>query len=332
MPRSPIRGQSSHPSSNKGEADGHRGVGVSPCPSPPWPSPQRRRRRREHRSSGYGGARHGRLRRRPRPPKRRPPKHRPPEAPAAAAFQVPTDNCPPEATTALADGEPIKLAFIGSRPAWPAFGVIAQGMNVLRQANGRQSRASQVEVITKDDACTTRPSPPGRPGSHRGDQVLRRLPDRRTSLAPPATCRRLRPAGAGRHGLPQLGRSRQLPRRGIPSYTVEANVWTEFIKEKFPDATKVALLTFNNDFGKTYGEALNELLGGRPEIVADVAHEPTARPVQRGRSCWRRAGHHHRRHHVDVHRLMTGPPGRVHRPDHQLVHLPGHRAVHGPGR
>jgi len=38
---------------------------------------------------------------------------------------------------------------------------------------------------------------------------------------------------------------------GIPSYTVEAKVWVEFIKQKFPDAKKVAILSFNNDFGKT---------------------------------------------------------------------------------
>ena len=57
----------------------------------------------------------------------------------------------------------------------------------------------------------------------------------------------------------------------------ESNVWTEFLKEKFPDAKKVALLTFNNDFGKTYKEALAELLPAAGfEIVADVVHEPTS--------------------------------------------------------
>ena len=61
------------------------------------------------------------------------------------------------------------------------------------------------------------------------------------------------------------------------SYRVESNVWAEFIKEKFPDATKVALLTFNNDFGKTYKTALEELLPAAGlEIVADVVHEPTS--------------------------------------------------------
>ena len=58
---------------------------------------------------------------------------------------------------------------------------------------------------------------------------------------------------------------------------VESNIWSQFIPEKFPDATKVALLTFNNDFGKTYQTALNELLPAAGlEIVADVVHEPTS--------------------------------------------------------
>ena len=61
------------------------------------------------------------------------------------------------------------------------------------------------------------------------------------------------------------------------SYGVESNVWAEFIKEKFPDATKVALLTFNNDFGKTYKTALEELLPAAGlELVANVVHEPTS--------------------------------------------------------
>ena len=64
---------------------------------------------------------------------------------------------------------------------------------------------------------------------------------------------------------------------GIPSYSVEAAVWADFIGETFPDATKVALLTFNNDFGKSYQTSLQELLPEAGlEIVADVVHEPTS--------------------------------------------------------
>ena len=208
------------------------------------------------------------------------------DAPAAAAFQVPTDACPPEATTALADGEPIKLAFIGPQTGpLAAFGVIGQGMKVyfdkLNADGGIEGHP--VEVITKDDAYDPAKSAPavqeatrGRPGVRLG------LPDRHAERRrhPAALRRRLRAAGSGRHGLPELGRSCQLPVDHGRHPVVHGRSRTcgrEFIKEKFPDATKVALLTFNNDFGKTYKEALAELLPAAGlEIVADVVHEPTS--------------------------------------------------------
>jgi ABC-type branched-subunit amino acid transport system substrate-binding protein len=207
------------------------------------------------------------------------------EAPAAAAFQVPTENCPPEATTALADGEPIKLAFIGPQTGpLAAFGVIAQGMNVyfdkLNEAGGVEGH--QVEVITKDDAYDPAKSAPAVQEAIEGDQVFASVFQIGTPNV--AGTRQLYadacvPQALVGTGFPNWGDPANFPWTlgGIPSYTVEANVWTEFIKEKFPDATKVALLTFNNDFGKTYKEALNELLPAAGlEIVADVVHEPTS--------------------------------------------------------
>jgi ABC-type branched-subunit amino acid transport system substrate-binding protein len=80
-------------------------------------------------------------------------------------------------------------------------------------------------------------------------------------------------------GFPNWGDPENYPWTlgGIPSYVVESNIWAQFIPEKFPDATKVALLTFNNDFGKVYQTTLNELLPAAGlEIVADIIHEPTS--------------------------------------------------------
>ena len=76
-----------------------------------------------------------------------------------------------------------------------------------------------------------------------------------------------------------MGRPENFPwtTGGIPSYTVEAKVWVEFIKQKFPDAKKVAILSFNNDFGKTYKTTLDQALPAAGyTIVADVAHEATS--------------------------------------------------------
>jgi ABC-type branched-subunit amino acid transport system substrate-binding protein len=207
------------------------------------------------------------------------------EAPAAAAFQVPTDNCPPEATTALADGEPIKLAFIGPQTGpLAAFGVIGQGMKVyfdkLNAEGGIEGHP--VEVIAKDDAYDPAKSAPAVQEALEGDQVFASVFQIGTPNV--AGTRQLYadacvPQALVGTGFPNWGDPANFPwtTGGIMSYTVESNVWTEFLKEKFPDATKVALLTFNNDFGKTYKESLNELLPAAGyEIVADVVHEPTS--------------------------------------------------------
>jgi ABC-type branched-subunit amino acid transport system substrate-binding protein len=207
------------------------------------------------------------------------------DAPAAETFQVPTDNCPPEATTALADGEPIKLAFIGPQTGpLAAFGVIAQGMKVyFDKLNAEGGIAGHpVEVITKDDAYDPAKSAPAVQEAIEGDQVFASVFQVGTPNV--AGTRQLYadacvPQALVGTGFPNWGDPANFPWTlgGIPSYTVESNVWTEFIKEKFPDATKVALLTFNNDFGKTYQAALNELLPAAGlEVVADVVHEPTS--------------------------------------------------------
>ncbi len=214
-------------------------------------------------------------------------------APAAPAFQVPTDACPPEATTALADGEPIKLAFVGPQTGpLAAFGVIGQGMKVffdkLNAGGGRRRRPSC------RDHHQGRRLRPGQVGARR---CRRRWRATRSSPRCSRSARPTWPAPASSTPTPACPRRWSAPASptgvirqnfpwtlgGIPSYTVESNVWTEFIKEKFPDATKVALLTFNNDFGKTYKTALEELLPaaglgdrGQRGPRADLG------PVQRG--------------------------------------------------
>ena len=79
-------------------------------------------------------------------------------------------------------------------------------------------------------------------------------------------------------GFPNWGDPQNYPWTlgGIPSYSVESDVWIEFIQEKFPDATRLALLSFNNDFGKVYQTEINRLAPEAGlEVVADVLHEGT---------------------------------------------------------
>jgi branched-chain amino acid transport system substrate-binding protein len=204
---------------------------------------------------------------------------------AAEAFQVPTDNCPPETTEPLADGEPLKLAFIGPQTGpLAAFGVIGQGMNIyfdkLNEAGGIAGHP--VELVVKDDAYDPARSGPAVQEALEGDQVFASVFQIGTPNV--AGTRDLYAAACVPQalvgtGFPNWGDPANYPWTlgGIPSYTVESTVWIEFIKEKFPDATKIGLISFNNDFGKVYQSEINRLAPEADlEVVADILHEPTS--------------------------------------------------------
>jgi branched-chain amino acid transport system substrate-binding protein len=205
---------------------------------------------------------------------------------AAEAFKVPTDNCPADATEPLAEGEPIKLAFIGPQTGpLAAFGVIGQGMTVyFDKLNAEEGGIDghQVEVIAKDDAYDPAKSPAAVQEAIEGDKVFASVFQIGTPNV--GATRQLYadacvPQALVGTGFPAWGDPQHWPwtTGGIPSYSVESNVWVEFIKQKFPDAKKVAILTFNNDFGKAYKTALDKSLPEAGyEIVADVAHEATS--------------------------------------------------------
>jgi ABC-type branched-subunit amino acid transport system substrate-binding protein len=206
--------------------------------------------------------------------------------PAETAFKVPTDNCPADATEALAAGAPIKLGFIGPQTGpLAAFGVIAQGMKVyFDKINKEQGGVDghQIEVITKDDAYDPSKSAPAVQEALQGDKIFASVFQIGTPNV--AGTRQLYadacvPQALVGSGFPAWGDPNHFPwtTGGIPSYTVEAKVWVQFIKQKFPDAKKVAILTFNNDFGKSYKTTLDKALPDAGyEIVADVAHEATS--------------------------------------------------------
>jgi branched-chain amino acid transport system substrate-binding protein len=206
--------------------------------------------------------------------------------PAPAAFAVPTDNCPADTTEAVADGAPVKIGFIGPQTGpLAAFGVIGQGMKVyFDKINTEQGGVDghQIEVVTKDDAYDPAKSAPAVQEALEGDKIFASVFQVGTPNV--AGTRQLHadacvPQALVGTGFPAWGDPQNFPwtTGGIPSYTVEAKVWVEFIKQKFPDAKKVAILTFNNDFGKSYKTTLDAALPDAGyEIVADVAHEATS--------------------------------------------------------
>ena len=237
-------------------------------------------------------------------------------------FTVPTENCPASATEALPDGEPIKIAFIGPQTGpLAAFGVIGQGMQVyfdkINEEGGIDGH--NLELVTKDDAYDPARSGPAVQEAIEGDGIFASVFQVGTPNV--AGTRQLHadacvPQALVGTGFPNWGDPANWPwtTGGIPSYTVESAIWTDFIKEKFPEATKVAILSFNNDFGKTYQAALQQLLPEAGlEIVADIVHEPTSDLSNEVTQLLASGpGRDHRRHHVDVlHQPDDSWPARV---------------------
>jgi branched-chain amino acid transport system substrate-binding protein len=63
-------------------------------------------------------------------------------------------------------------------------------------------------------------------------------------------------------------------------YASEAGLWAEWLKKEHPDKTKVAALTFNNDFGKSYVSGFNHFIKDSDiQVVDQEFHEPTAPDV-----------------------------------------------------
>jgi branched-chain amino acid transport system substrate-binding protein len=60
-------------------------------------------------------------------------------------------------------------------------------------------------------------------------------------------------------------------------YFTEASLWAEWLKTKFPNGVKVASITFNNDFGKSYLKGFKHAIQGtKIQLVGDFQHDPTA--------------------------------------------------------
>jgi branched-chain amino acid transport system substrate-binding protein len=60
-------------------------------------------------------------------------------------------------------------------------------------------------------------------------------------------------------------------------YTTEAVLWAQWVKDAFPSGAKVAAITYNNDFGKSYDKGFKQAIKGTNiELVASELHESTA--------------------------------------------------------
>ena len=127
----------------------------------------------------------------------------------------------------------------------------------------------RLELVTKDDAYDPARSAPAVQEAIEGDQIFASVFQVGTPNV--GGTRQIHadacvPQALVGTGFPAWGDPQNFPwtTGGIPAYNVESAVWIEFIKEKFPDATKIALLSFNNDFGKVYQTEINALARRRP--------------------------------------------------------------------
>jgi branched-chain amino acid transport system substrate-binding protein len=60
-------------------------------------------------------------------------------------------------------------------------------------------------------------------------------------------------------------------------YFTAASIWAEWLKQKYPNGVKVASITFNSDFGKSYLNGFRHAIKGTNiELVGDFPHDPTA--------------------------------------------------------
>ncbi len=83
-------------------------------------------------------------------------------------------------------------------------------------------------------------------------------------------------------GFPAWGDPKKYPWTigGLLAYNTEADMWCTYISEEIGEGTKVAGLFMDNDFGKSYQEAVQKCAeDGKIELVKEVTHDPAAPDV-----------------------------------------------------
>jgi ABC-type branched-subunit amino acid transport system substrate-binding protein len=202
-------------------------------------------------------------------------------------LQVDAASCPPEATTALADGEDIVIGItVPLTGPLAAFGAIPQGMTVyfdkVNAAGGVDGH--NVVLISKDDAYDPNKTPPLVTELIEQDKMMASLLQVGTPNV--AATRALYEESCTPQlyvgtGFPAWGDPTAHPwtMGGILAYNTEAVMWADFLAEEKPGAT-VAQLVFNNDFGKAYQTTFEAIAPEKGlEVVETQLHEGTATAI-----------------------------------------------------
>ena len=165
-----------------------------------------------------------------------------------------------------------------------AFGVIAQGLKVqaekVNAAGGIDGH--KVEIVPKDDAYDPNKSPAAVTELIEKDKIAGSIYQVGTPNV--AATRSLyeescTPQMFVGTGFPAFGDPKNHPWTvggGALGYNTEAVMWGEFIAKNKPGA-KIAQLTYNNDFGKSYSTAMEQVAKDKGfTIVESKLHEGTA--------------------------------------------------------
>ena len=206
--------------------------------------------------------------------------------PMEEAYAIADDRvakCPAEATAPLADGDPIKVAFVGPQTGPLAgFGLIAKGLQpVIDEANAAGGiDGHQIELIVKDDAYDAARTTTAVQELLEKDKITMSLLQVGTPNVASVrqqyedTCT---PQAFVGTGFPAWGDPANFPFTvgGILAYNTEAKIWDKFISENYPEAT-VGVLTYNNDFGKAYSTTIEGEADEYGFDVTNVFHEATS--------------------------------------------------------
>lgn len=199
-------------------------------------------------------------------------------------FAVDTTTCPDAATTALADGEPIRVGL-----SYPLSGALASAGEVgygvltyLEKINAEEGGVNghPIEVTLLDDAYE-----PGRAVTNvtqliGAENVM--LVNQAGSPLSAGTRPLLEEACVPQLWLPVAGAEFADPLNHpwttpmlLPA-TVEVGIWLQYLTEEFPDGGTVVPIAFDNDFGRGYVSALTAAAEGTNfELLEPVYHEAT---------------------------------------------------------
>ncbi|MFC4783994.1 ABC transporter substrate-binding protein [Nocardioides sp. MAHUQ-72] len=201
---------------------------------------------------------------------------------ASGAFEVSTKSCPPDATTALGDGDPIKIGTV-----WPLSGpyaalgepIVAGMKTAFASVNADGGiDGHQVELDAEDDGYDPSKTLPVVTKMIQQDKVFATVAQAGTpnvAAVQPLYEQTCTPQLFVGTGAPQYGDPANHPWTisGAMAYNTEAQAWADYLMEAKPGA-KVAYLAIDTDGGKAYSDGFEA--AAKEDGLTVVASEKVA--------------------------------------------------------